>query len=392
MDAHSSNPIPHPTTRLGIIGGGQLGRMMVMAAGRLGLHAIVLDPDRDSPAAQLGMQHVTGDWRNPEKLTELVQAAAVSTFDIEDIHAEALTELEAQGHCIHPSPRILALLQNKLTQKQALAKAGIPTAEFIALDNPEAGDAEETFHRFGYPLVQKARRGGYDGRGVAILRNASEFEHRLKTPSLLERYVENRKELAVMAARGRDGQIQCYPAVEMTFQETNTLDMLLAPARVSAEIAETARDLARHTVEALGGVGVFGVELFLTHEDRLLVNEVAPRTHNSGHYTIEACYTDQFEQHLRAVTGLPLGSTEQMRPAVMLNLLGEPGYAGAPIIEGLETALAIPGVCVHLYGKKATRPHRKMGHVTILGEDLGTAQVKAARVREMIHIKGSEII
>ena len=391
MDAHS-NPITHPNARLGIIGGGQLGRMLVMAAARLGLRAIVLDPDEDSPAGQLGLRHVTGDWRDAAKLAELVQASTVSTFDLEDIDAEALLELEAQGHDIHPSPQVLALLQDKLTQKQALAAAGIPTAEFIALDDPEAGDAEEVFRQFGYPLVQKARRGGYDGRGVAILRNASEFEHCLKTPSLLERYVENRKELAVMAARGRDGQIQCYPAVEMSFQETNTLDLLLAPARVSNEIAETARDLARHTVEALGGVGVFGVELFLTHEDRLLVNEVAPRTHNSGHYTIEACYTDQFEQHLRAVTGLPLGSTEQMRPAVMLNLLGEPGYAGAPVIEGLETALAIPGVCIHIYGKETTRPHRKMGHVTVLGEDLGTAQVKAARVREMIRVKGAETL
>ena len=391
MDSHPP-PITYPSARVGIIGGGQLGRMLVMAAARLGLHTVVLDPDEDSPAGQVSKHQVMGTRQDPAKLAELVRAVDVATFDIEDIDAQALSALEAEGHVIHPAPRILALIQDKLTQKQALADAGIPTAEFIALDDPQADDAEAVFQRFGYPLVQKARRGGYDGRGVAILRQPGDFPQRLGTPSLLERFVEGAKELAVLVARGRDGQMRCYPAVEMCFQESNTLDLLLAPARVDGDVADAAQDLARRTVEALNGVGVFGVELFLDHEGRLLVNEVAPRTHNSGHHTIEACYTDQFEQHLRAVTGLPLGSTEPMRPAAMLNVLGEPGYRGAPVIEGLEAVLAIPGVYVHLYGKKTTRPYRKMGHMTVLAGDLGTVQVKAERVRKLLRIKGEETI
>ena len=386
MDSH-----PYPIARIGIIGGGQLGRMTVMAAKRLGFHCIVLDPFKGSPAGQVSMRCIVGEYHDADKLKELVQASTVTTFEIEDIDVRPLIPLQAQGHAIYPSPKLLATVQDKLTQKQALRKAGIPTSEFIACDNPDAPDAAETFRQFGYPLVQKARRGGYDGRGVAILRGVEDFGNRLKTPSLLERYVENEKELAVMVARGRDGHTQCYPVVEMTFQQTNTLDMLLAPARVRDDIAEQARDIARGTVEALGGVGVFGVELFLTHKGEVLVNEIAPRTHNSGHYTLEACVTDQFEQHLRAVTGLPLGSTRQMCPAVMINLLGEPGYRGTPIIKGLEAALAIPGVCVHIYGKETTRPHRKMGHVTVLADELEAARAKAARVKEMIRITGSEL-
>ena len=380
----------HSPARVGIIGGGQLGRMLAMAAQRLDLRPVILDPQENAPAGPLSSHCILGDYHDPERLAELARIATVSTFEIENIDPEPLLALEAQGHVLHPSPRLLAVLQDKLTQKQTFKQHGIPTADFIACDDPNVPDAAEIFAQFGYPLVQKARRGGYDGRGVAVLRNAADFPKRLNVPSVLERYVERQKELAVMAARGQDGHIQCYPVVEMTFQETNTLDTLLAPARISEDIADTARDLARRTVETLDGVGVFGVELFLTHEGQLLVNEVAPRTHNSGHYTIEACYTDQFEQHLRAITGLPLGSTEQMRPAVMFNLLGEPGFQGAPKVEGLEAALAIPGVCVHLYGKTTTRPYRKMGHVTVLGDDLGTAQVKAARVREMIRVRGSE--
>jgi len=196
----------------------------------------------------------------------------------------------------------------------------------------------------------------------------------------------------VMVARGQDGDTRCYPPVEMVFHGENILDMLLAPARVAPEVAEAARQLAVDTVEALAGVGIFGIEMFLTEDGALLVNEVAPRTHNSGHYTIEACMTDQFEQHLRAITGLPLGATDLLVPAAMINLLGEPGYAGRPVIQGLRAALAIPGVSLHLYGKASTRPHRKMGHVTVLDRDIEQAREKAERVRDLIRIIGEETL
>jgi 5-(carboxyamino)imidazole ribonucleotide synthase len=279
------------------------------------------------------------------------------------------------------------VIQDKLTQKQALQGAGIPTSPFIAMPEP----SPEAFAAFGYPLVQKACRGGYDGRGVVIMGDAGDYPERLPVPSLLERFIPAAKELAVLVARGRDGDCRCYPAVEMCFRPAqNVLDMLLAPADLAPETAAAAAALAQRTVESLGGVGVFGIELFLTLEGDLLVNEVAPRTHNSGHHTIEANVTDQFEQHLRAVVGLPLGATDQLSPAAMINLLGAAGHRGRPVIKGLAAALAIPGVGVHIYGKAATSPFRKMGHVTVLAPDLASARRQAEQVRGLIEITGED--
>jgi len=389
MTSISDDLYPYPVARIGIIGGGQLGRMMAKAAKRLGCTCVVLDPTPDCPAGQVSVNQIVADSHDPAALRELAESVDVTTFDIEDIDAAALAELAGAGHRIHPSPHLLADIQDKLTQKQVLTAAGIPNAEFVGVDAPDG----ETFARFGYPLVQKARRGGYDGRGVAVLKNAAAFGHALPVPSLIERFVTAEKELAVMVARDQDGDMRCYPPVEMCFRSgENILDMLLAPARVAAEVASGARDLAMRTVEALGGVGIFGVEMFLAGDGQLLVNEVAPRTHNSGHYTIEACITDQFEQHLRAITGLPLGATDLLAPAAMINLLGAPGYRGRPMIRGLRAALAIPGVSVHLYGKAETRPYRKMGHVTVLDADIEQARAKAERVRDLMAITGDESV
>lgn len=382
-----TDSFPYPVKRIGIIGGGQLGRLMVMAAHKLGCAATVLDPHRNSPAGQLAGHEIVGSFDDASCIRELVESCEVTTYDIESIGTEALIELAGQGHVILPDPALLALIQDKLKQKQRYAAAGIPTADFIPMDQP----SPEAFRQFGYPLVQKARRGGYDGRGVAILHSEADFDRHLPTPSLLERLVDTDKELAVMVVRAQDGEVRCYPVVEMVFDpEQNILDQLLAPARITPELAETAQQLAMDTVRALDGVGIFGVEFFLSRDGRLLVNEVAPRTHNSGHYTIEACMTNQFEQHLRAVLGLPLGSTELLCPAVMLNLLGEPGFSGRPLVRGLAGALAIPGVSVHLYGKAETRPYRKMGHVTILDQDLDQAREKASRVSQLLRIEGED--
>jgi 5-(carboxyamino)imidazole ribonucleotide synthase len=382
MDAY-----PFPVARIGIIGGGQLGRMMVKAARRLGCHCVVLDPTPGSPAGQVAGHQIVGDYHDPARLRELVESTDVTTFDIENIDTETLIELEREGRSIQPSPGILSVIQDKLTQKQRLREAGIPTSDFLEVN----GDFATAFATFGYPLVQKVRRGGYDGRGVAVLQSADDFARHLQAPSYVERFVEAEKEIAVLVARGRDGDSRCYPAVEMVFRPgENVLDLLLAPADVSPEIALTAGRLAVRTVEALGGVGIFAVEMFLTRDGEILVNEVAPRTHNSGHYTIEACVTDQFEQHLRAVIGLPLGATAQLSPAAMINLLGSPGHHGRPVIKGMAAALAIPGVCVHIYGKAATMPFRKMGHVTVLDHDIREAHRKAERVRELMEISGED--
>jgi 5-(carboxyamino)imidazole ribonucleotide synthase len=378
---------PYPVAHIGLIGGGQLGRMLVKAAKSLGCTCVVLDPVPGSPAGQLAGNQIVGDYSDPAMLRALAESCDVVTFELEDIETETLGELEAQGHKVFPRPELLAMIQDKFLQKQFLRRSGIPTSDFADMPRPYA----EGFGAFGFPLVQKARRGGYDGRGVLVMRDAAAFADHLPVPGFVERFVEAEKELAVLVARNVGGECRAYPTVEMRFRATdNVLDFLVAPARIPAEIARRAEALAIRTVEAMSGVGVFGIEMFLTASGELLVNEVAPRTHNSGHHTIEACVTDQFEQHLRAILGLPLGDTRQLSPATMVNLLGEPGYTGRPVIIGLAAVLAIPGVCVHIYGKAITKPGRKMGHVTVIDESVEAACAKAEQVKALIKVLGDK--
>jgi 5-(carboxyamino)imidazole ribonucleotide synthase len=380
---------PFPVARIGLIGGGQLGRMIVKAAKRLGCTCVVLDPVPGSPAAQVAGHQIVGDYSDPARLRELAGACDVMTFELEDVETDVLLALEAEGHVILPRPQLLATIQDKLQQKQFLAEHGIPTSPFKDLVGPPA----DAFEAFGFPLVQKARRGGYDGRGVAVMRDRGDVASRLPVPSYIERFVDADKELAVMVARNLAGECHAYPAVEMRFHtDGNVLDFLVAPAGVAADVAARAEALAIETVTAMDGVGVFGIEMFLTRDGELLVNEVAPRTHNSGHHTIEACVTDQFEQHLRAILGLPLGDTRQLSPATMVNLLGAPGFAGRPVISGLKAVLAIPGVCVHIYGKAVCKPGRKMGHVTIVEQSVEQACEKAKQVKQLIEIKGDQAL
>ncbi len=375
--------------RLGFIGGGQLARMMIIAAKRLGAYCTVLDPDLNSPAGQLADAQIIGTYDDAQKLSELVSQCDVTTYDLENIETQALVELAEQGHTLHPAPQLLWVVQDKLRQKDRYREAGLPSAEYQAVPIPN----EEAFAKFGYPLVQKACRGGYDGRGVAVMHSAEDFAKHLPVPSLVERFVPAKMELAVMVARRSDGESVCYDVVEMIVDsEHNVLDYHISPARISAALASKAQKVASEAVAALDGVGIFGVELFLTQDDAILINEIAPRTHNSGHHTIEACYVDQFEQHIRAILGLSLMGTAQHNAAVMINLLGQPGYGGAPLCTGLEQALALEGVSLHLYGKASTRPYRKMGHVTVLAETVEAAIEKADKVRSWVKIIGEETI
>ncbi|MGD8956520.1 MAG: 5-(carboxyamino)imidazole ribonucleotide synthase [Chromatiaceae bacterium] len=378
---------PYPVAQIGLIGGGQLGRMLVKAAKSLGCTCVVLDPVPGSPAGQLAGNQIVGDYSDPAMLRALAKSCDVVTFELEDIETETLRELEAEGHKVFPRPELLATVQDKFLQKQFLRRAGIPTSDFADMPRPHAG----AFGAFGYPLVQKARRGGYDGRGVVVMQNAAAFADHLPVAGYVERFVEAEKELAVLVARNVGGECRAYPTVEMRFRAAdNVLDFLVAPASIPAEIARRAEALAMRTVEAMNGVGVFGIEMFLAAGGELLVNEVAPRTHNSGHHTIEACVTDQFEQHLRAILDLPLGDTRQLSPAAMVNLLGEPGYTGRPVIIGLAAVLAIPGACVHIYGKAITKPGRKMGHVTVIDESVEAACAKAEQVKALIKVLGDK--
>jgi 5-(carboxyamino)imidazole ribonucleotide synthase len=379
----------YPLLRIGIIGGGQLGKMTAQIAKRMGFHVTVLDPVPKCPAEHIADAQIVGSLYDAAKLRELAQVCDVITFDVEHIDTQTLKQLYEEGTRIYPSPYLLETIQDKLKQKQVLIQHQVPVANYQQVDELTT----EILATLTFPVVQKARTGGYDGRGVVVLKSLADSDKVLQTPSLLEEYIDFEKELAVMVARTQHGEIACYPVVEMVFDaRTNICDIVAAPAPVTPEIAERAQQVAIQAVEALDGVGIFGVEMFLTRDGEVLVNEIAPRPHNSGHYTIEACSTCQFEQLIRIISGLPLGDTRLLTPVVMANLLGEPGYTGKPLIEGLEAVLAIPGLTFHLYGKEITQPSRKMGHITVIDTELSHALAKIHQAQAILKIKGEVVV
>jgi 5-(carboxyamino)imidazole ribonucleotide synthase len=381
--ANASN---NGSRHIGIVGGGQLALMLCHAARRLGHRTTVLDPDPAPPAQSAADRCLRGSLHDPAALGALAANTDLVTIELENVGVEALAALAAGGSEIVPAPALLLRLVNKLEQKTLLRKCGIPTSDFVALERP----SPDAVAAFGLPCVQKLQRGGYDGRGVHIVREPADLAHLLTGPSLIERFVTCRGELAVVVARTAKGSIDSFPPVELTFDSArNVLDALVAPARVDDHVATDARRLAERTVAAIGGVGVFGVELFLSDDGALLVNEVSPRVHNSGHHTMEACVTSQFEQHVRILTGAPLGDMSQRSPAAMVNLLGEAGSHGDCVIAGIDEARTIDGVHVHWYGKRECRPGRKMGHVTALADTADGALTKARAARALIHIKGA---
>jgi len=371
--------------KLGIIGGGQLGKIMSQKAKKMGFHVTILDPTFNCPAAQVSDKHIMGGFHDKVKLEQLVQETDVTTFELEHVDTSILKELYDHGHRIHPSPYVIELIQNKYEQKKLLDENGIPVPAYKDVKS------EEDLSSFGFPVIQKAKKEGYDGKGVQMLKSAEDIANCIKTESFIEELIDIDKELAIIVARNIQGEIKCYPVVEMLFDDrTNICDIVMAPARVSQEIMQKTIEISRKCIEVLDGVGIFGVELFLTKSGDLLVNEIAPRPHNSGHYTVEACATSQFEQIIRAVTNLPLGSTKLISPAVMVNLLGEEGYEGEPFIEGIHDALEIPELSFHFYGKTYTKPYRKMGHVTVLDDLIDVALQKAMKAKNILKVKGSK--
>jgi len=376
----------YSSLKLGIIGGGQLGKIMSHKAKKMGFHVTILDPTFNCPAAQVSDKHIMGGFYDKEKLEQLVQECHVTTFELEHVDTSILKELYDHGHNIHPSPYVMELIQNKYEQKKLLDEKGIPVPAYKEVKT------QHDLASFGFPVVQKAKLGGYDGQGVQVLRSQEDVETKaIKTESFIEEMVDIDKELAIIVARNIEGEIKCYPVVEMLFDErVNICDSVMAPARISKEVEEESIRISVESIKALDGVGIFGVELFLTKSGKILVNEIAPRPHNSGHYTVEACATSQFEQIIRAVTNLPLGSTKLISPAVMVNLLGEIGYEGEPFIEGIHDALEIPELSFHFYGKSFTKPFRKMGHVTVLDDDINVALEKANKAKDILKIKGSK--
>lgn len=379
-----------PLARLGIVGGGQLARMLSPACSAHQVQLTILDPEPKSPAGQFAHAQIEGALHDPDALAALCGVSDVVTFDLEDVGADILMAIAAQGKTMVPSPEVIKRIQNKWVQKTHYREHGIATAPFVALTSEATFETAESF---GLPCVQKACVGGYDGRGVHIIKNRADWDRRLHTDSFLEHFVDGGTELAVMVARNASGDMVAYDPVEMVVDpELNLLDYLLAPARVSYDVANAAQQLAKETVASFASPGLFGVELFLTASGELWVNEVAPRAHNSGHHTIEACVTSQFENQLRACLNLPLGDPALRASAVMMNVVGEPGFQGAPVIEGLEELLAEPDCHLHLYGKSQCRPGRKMGHITWVGSDREAVIERALKMRDRIRIRGAEAI
>jgi 5-(carboxyamino)imidazole ribonucleotide synthase len=372
---------------LGILGGGQLGRMLIQSAINYNQDIHILDPDPNAPCKDIAQYFQTGSLKDYDTVYSFGKNCDVITVEIEAVNTEALQKLSDEGKKVFPQPHILKLIQDKREQKQFYQQHGIPTAEFVLTENKADVAAKKDF----LPAVNKLGKEGYDGRGVQILRSEADLDSAFDAPGLLEKLIDFDKEIAVTVARNEKGDLIAYPAVECAFHPTaNLVEFLFAPAQISSEIEQKAQEIAKDVILKLDMVGILAVELFVTKAGEVLVNEIAPRPHNSGHHTIEANFTSQFEQHLRSVMNWPLGNPELRCPAAMINLLGEDGYSGPAIVEGKEEALEEKGVYIHLYGKKLTKPFRKMGHVTILDEDIDSLKTKANRIKSLIKITSTQ--
>ncbi len=369
--------------KIGILGGGQLGRMMIQAALDWDLHISVLDPDPEAPCKSAADRFVCGSLTEFDTVVQFGLDCDLVTIEIENVNTEALKELQSRGVEVYPQPEVIQLIQDKRTQKVFYQTHGIPTPEFVLLDHPENIDQ----HRDLLPGFYKLGKAGYDGRGVQRIEQIKDIEKAPDGTGLLEKLVNFKKEISVVGARTSQGAISTFPTVELVFHpHHNLVEYLLSPAEISEEQHQTAKQLAIEVMEHLGIVGLLAVEMFLEPDGSITVNEVAPRPHNSGHHTIEANYTSQFQQHLRVILGLPLGNSQAHTPAAMVNLLGASGYTGPVKYEGISQALKIPGVRVHIYGKKLTKPFRKMGHVTIVDSDTGRLIEKVNLVKEIIKV------
>ncbi len=366
---------------IGLLGGGQLGRMLLQDAIDLNIHLHVLDSDTQAPCAAIAHSYTLGDITDYDTVIAFGKDKNVITVEIENVNVEALEWLEKQGVKIYPQPSVLKTIKDKGIQKEFYKTNGIPTASFQIISK------KSELETVSYPIVQKLRTGGYDGKGVQVLQSIEDSEKAFDAPSVLETMIPFTKELSVIVARNAKGEMQSFPVVECEFNpEANLVEFLFSPASISQEIEEKADALAKNVIEKLDMVGLLAVELFLTESGELLVNEIAPRPHNSGHHTIECCVTSQFAQHLRSILNLPLGSTELIRAGAMINLLGEKGFEGKAIYQGLEKALEMDGIYPHIYGKEFTKPFRKMGHITITGKDLDIVKEKAKKVQSLVKV------
>jgi 5-(carboxyamino)imidazole ribonucleotide synthase len=369
--------------KIGLLGGGQLGQMLIQNAIGLNLDITVLDPDKNAPCKNIVQKFVNGSLTDFDTVMEFGKDKDLLTIEIENVNVEALKKLESQGKTVYPQPHLIELIQDKGSQKMFYQRNNIPSADFFLVENKEQISKYNSF----FPFYQKLRRGGYDGKGVVKLSKPDYLEKAFNEPSVLERLVDFKKELSVIVARSASGETKCFPVVECEFNpQANLVEFLFSPAGITQKTEKLALQIATDLAQKLGIVGLLAVEMFLTKDGQVVVNEIAPRPHNSGHHTIEGNATSQFEQHWRAILDLPLGDPSIIKPAVMVNILGEPGYNGLAEFKGLPEILSFRGVYAHLYGKKITKPFRKMGHVTIVDDDLLKAKQKARTVMETLKV------
>jgi 5-(carboxyamino)imidazole ribonucleotide synthase len=373
--------------KLGILGGGQLGKMLLFDTRKFDIQTYVLDPSDEAPCKIACNKFFKGDLMDFETVYNFGKKVDVLTFEIELVNLEALVKLEEEGLKVYPSPKTLKLIQNKGIQKDFYTQHAIPTANYKRFENLKSLIIDILDSKIKLPFVWKCTEFGYDGNGVKVIRQISDLDNLANVECIAEEMVPFKNELAVIVCRNPSGEIKTYPVVEMEFHpEANQVEYVICPARIDDKVAEKARAIALNVSEKFNHVGLLAVEMFQTEDDEILVNEVAPRPHNSGHYSIEASYTSQFENHLRAILNLPLGNTDSKVAGIMVNLSGEEGYSGDVVYENIEKILGWNGVTPHIYGKKQTRPFRKMGHVTIVNPDINEARRIAENVKNTIRV------
>lgn len=373
--------------KLGVLGGGQLGKMLLTETHKFDIYTLILDNSTDAPCAQICNEFHQGDLMNFNDVYNFGKLVDLLTIEIEHVNVDALEALEKQGTKVLPSSKILRIIQNKSVQKQFFADHKVPTAPFSSYKDITSLIKVAKEGKLSFPFVWKMAQFGYDGIGVKVIKTISDLDNLPDTECIIEDLIPFKNELAVIVARNSNGEVKTYPVVEMEFHpEANQVEYVICPARISDEIAEKAQKIALKVALDFEFVGLLAVELFQTENDEIIVNEVAPRTHNSGHYSIEASYTNQFEQHLRAILNLPLGDTSSKVAGIMVNLVGEEGYTGDVVYKNIEKILQIDGVTPHIYGKKQTRPFRKMGHVTIVNNDVDKARIIAEKVKKTIKV------
>ncbi len=364
------------SNKIGTIGGGQLGQMMILEAKKLGFYIVVLDPTPDCPAHSICDEHIVAGFDDKEAFKLLAEKTDVITYEFEHINSKALQALEAEGYKVYPTAKSLELIQDKLIQKQLMLKGGLAVPEFMEINSVE--DMVAAGEKYGYPYMLKARTGGYDGKGNAVVKSEERIPDAYaelgsgEVKLMAEKMVDFKMETSILACRSLNGDVAVYPVGDNR-HVNSILHQTSVPADIPDEAAKFAMETAKKVMHIFDGIGMFCVEMFVGRDNQILVNEVAPRPHNSGHYTIEGCVTSQFENHIRAVVGLPLGSTKLLGPTVMVNVLGEEGHSGKAVVKGLDKAMALDGVVIHLYGKSESKPRRKMGHITVVADTLGEA-------------------